>query len=71
MAAFSVHIDFGAQDNEVWHNYHCFPTHLPSSEGTRCPDLSFLDVEVFFFFSLSFFFLAFSFFKINLFFIEG
>ena len=26
--------------------YHCFPIYLPWSDGTRCPDLSFLNVEL-------------------------
>ena len=32
---------------------HCFPTYLPWSDGTRCYDLSFLNVEVFFFLSFN------------------
>ena len=35
--------DFGAQKNQVWH---CFPIYLPLSDGTRCHDLSFLNVEL-------------------------
>ena len=33
--------DFGAQKNKV---NHCFPISLPWSEGTRCHDLSFLNI---------------------------
>ena len=31
--------------NEVSHCFHCFPICLPWSHGTRCHDLSFLNVE--------------------------
>ena len=27
------------------HSFHCFPIHLPWSDGTRCHDLNFLNVE--------------------------
>ena len=37
--------DFGAQENKVCHCFHCFPIYLPSSDGTRCHDLSVLNVE--------------------------
>ena len=37
--------DFGAQENKVCHYFHCFPIYLPWSDGTRCHDLSFLNVE--------------------------
>ena len=30
----------------VWHCFHCFPIYLPWSDGTRCHDLSFLNVEL-------------------------
>ena len=42
--------DFGAQNNKV---SHCFPIYLPWSDGTRCHDLSFLNVELKPTFSLS------------------
>ena len=29
----------------VCHCFHCFPIHLPRSDGTRCHDLPFLTVE--------------------------
>ena len=32
--------------NKVWHCFHCFPICLPWSDGTRCHDLSFLNVEL-------------------------
>ena len=32
----------------VHHCFHCFPIYLPWSDGTRCHDLHFLNVEVFF-----------------------
>ena len=34
---------FGAPKNKV---SHCFPIYLPRSDGTRCHDLSFLNVEL-------------------------
>ena len=42
MAAVTICSDFGAPQNEV---SHCFPIYLPWSDGTRCHDLSFLNVE--------------------------
>ena len=30
----------------VSHCFHCFPIHLPWTDGTRCHDLSFLNVEI-------------------------
>ena len=38
--------DFGAPQNKVWHCFHCFSINLPWSDGTRCHDLSFLNVEL-------------------------
>ena len=35
----------GALQNKVCHFFHCFPIYLPGSDGTRCPDLSFLNAE--------------------------
>ena len=32
--------------NKVWHCFHCFPIHFPWSDGTRCHDLRFLNVEL-------------------------
>ena len=32
--------------NKVWHCFYCFPIYLPWSDGTRCYDLSFLNVEL-------------------------
>ena len=37
--------DFGAQENKVCHCFHGFPIYLPWSDGTRCHDLCFLNVE--------------------------
>ena len=31
--------------NKVCHCFHCFPIYFPWSDGTRCHDLSFLNVE--------------------------
>ena len=32
-------------ENETCHCFYCFPIYLPWSDGTRCHDLSFLNVE--------------------------
>ena len=34
------------KNNTVWHCFHCFPIYLPWSDGTRCHDLRFLNVEL-------------------------
>ena len=34
-----------APQNKISHCFHCFPIYLPWSDGTRCHDLSFLNVE--------------------------
>ena len=36
---------FQAQENKVCHCFHCFPIYLLLSDGTRCHDLSFLNVK--------------------------
>ena len=41
----AFHNDFGAQENKACHWFHCFPLYLPWSDGTKCCDLSFLNVE--------------------------
>ena len=43
MAAVTVHSDFGAQENKVYHCFHCFPIYLPWSDGTGCHDLRYAD----------------------------
>ena len=45
MAGVTICSDFGAQENKVWHCFHCFPIYLLWSDGSRCHDLSFLNVE--------------------------
>ena len=45
----------GAQETKVCQCFHCFPIYLPWSDGTRCHDLSFLNVQL----SASFFTLLF------------
>ena len=45
MVAVTICSDFGAPQNKVCHCFHCFPIYLPWSDGTRCHDLSFLNVE--------------------------
>ena len=37
---------FGAPPNKVWHCFHCFSIYFPWNDGTRCHDLSFLNVEL-------------------------
>ena len=32
--------------NKIWHCFHCFPIYFPWSDGTRCHDLCFLNVEL-------------------------
>ena len=46
MAAVTICSDFGAPKNKVCHCFHCFPIYLPWSDGTRCHDLCFLNVEL-------------------------
>ena len=37
---------FGAPENKVSHCFQGFPIYFPRSDGTRCHDLSFLNVEL-------------------------
>ena len=32
--------------NKVWHCFHCFPIYFPWSDGARCHDLRFLNIEL-------------------------
>ena len=45
MAAVTICSDFGTQENRVCHCFLCFSTYLPWSDGTKCHDLHFLNVE--------------------------
>ena len=45
MAAITICSDFGAPQNKVYHCFHCFPIYFQWNDGTRCHDLSFLNVE--------------------------
>ena len=36
MAAVTIHIEFGAQENEICHCFHYFPMYLPWNDGTGC-----------------------------------
>src|SRR5574337_926146 len=45
MAAITICSDFGAPKHKVSHCFHCFPIYFPGSDGTRCHDLRFLNVE--------------------------
>ena len=46
IGAVTICSDFGAQENKVCHCFHCFPIHLPGSDG--------LDAMIFIFSMLSF-----------------
>ena len=52
-AAVMVHNDFGAQENKSCYCFHFFSFYLPWGNGTRCHDLSFLDIAFQTSFSLS------------------
>ena len=41
MAAVTIHSDFGAEENKIYHCFHFF-LYLPRSDEIRCHDLSFL-----------------------------
>ena len=45
MAVVTICSDFGDQENKIWHCFNCFPIYLPWSNGTRCHDLSFSNIE--------------------------
>ena len=45
MAAVTICSDFGAQENQVSHCFHCYSIYLPWSDGTRSHDLHLLNVE--------------------------
>ena len=45
MAAVTICSDFGVQKYKVCHCFWCFPIYLTWSDGTRCHDLRFLNVE--------------------------
>ena len=45
MAAVTICSDFGAPKDKVCHCFHYSSIYLPWSDGTRCHDLSFLNVE--------------------------
>ena len=47
VATVTIHSDLGAQENEIYHLFQFFPIYLPWSDGTRCHDLSFLNVELY------------------------
>ena len=62
MAAVTICSDFGASRNKVCHCCHCLPIYLSWSDGARCRDLSFLNVE----FWANFFMLLFDFYQESL-----
>ena len=58
MAAVTICSGFQAPKNKVWHCFHCFPIYFPWSDGTRCHNLSFLNIFSSIFYAwLIFFFL--------------
>ena len=58
MAAITICSDTGTKKNKFSHCVHFFPIYLPWSDGTRCHDLSFLNVELYTnFFTLLFHFI--------------
>ena len=46
IAAVTINSDLGAPKNKVCHCFHLFPIYLPWSDGTRCHNPSFLNVEL-------------------------
>ena len=42
MVSVTIYSDFGAQENKVYHCFHCFPIYFPWSDGTAYHDLRFL-----------------------------
>ena len=46
MTAAIIYRVFGAQENKISHCFHCLPIYLPWNYGTRCHDISFLNVEL-------------------------
>ena len=53
MASVTVSNDFGAQENKVCYYFHFFPMYLPWSDGTKCHELHYLNVECYANFSFS------------------
>ena len=45
MAESTLCSDFGTPQNKVSHCFQCLPVYLPRSDGTRCHDFIFLNVE--------------------------
>ena len=45
VAAVTVHSEFEVQENKIYHRFHDFPIYLLWNDGTRCHDLSFLNIE--------------------------
>ena len=45
LAAVTICSNFGDQENKVCHCFHCLPFYLLGSDGIRCHDLRFLNVE--------------------------
>ena len=45
MGAITMHSDFGAEENKIFHWFQISPFYLPWSVGARCHDIIFLNVE--------------------------
>ena len=45
MAADTIHSEFRAQEEEICHCFHHFPFYLLWSDGARCHDVSFFNIE--------------------------
>ena len=41
IASVTIRSDFGAQEEEIRHNFHLFPFNMPCSSGARCHDHNF------------------------------
>ena len=46
VTAVTICVDFGAQENEIWHYFHFCPIYLPWSDRTGCHDLLFFECWV-------------------------
>ena len=46
MAAVTVHSDFGAQENKIYHCLQFFPCYLPWNDRTGSHDISFLNINL-------------------------
>ena len=40
MGSVTICSDFGAQEEEIYHNFHLFPFYVPCNNGSKCHELS-------------------------------